>query len=108
VSVDGGQLSGSKQEPAWVLVILHQPNPGTRSKSVCHLFARARFVPTDTLWHWQAVLPSLTVGGLANRGGDRMLRSLMPAGGDLDAFLPVIAGTLRSTAADVEACGPGI
>ena len=32
----------------------------------------------------------------------RELRSLMPAGGDPDAFLPVIAGTLRSTAADVE------
>lgn len=30
------------------------------------------------------------------------LRSLLPAGGDPDAFLPVIAGTLRSTAADVE------
>jgi hypothetical protein len=32
----------------------------------------------------------------------RELRSLMPAGGDPDAFLPVIAGTLRSTAADIE------
>ena len=32
----------------------------------------------------------------------RELRSLLPAGGDPDAFLPVIAGTLRSTAADVE------
>jgi hypothetical protein len=32
----------------------------------------------------------------------RELRSLMPSGGDPDAFLPVIAGTLRSTAADVE------
>jgi hypothetical protein len=32
----------------------------------------------------------------------RELRSLMPAGGDPNAFLPVIAGTLRSTAADVE------
>jgi hypothetical protein len=32
----------------------------------------------------------------------RELRSLMPAGGDPDDFLPVIAGTLRSTAADVE------
>jgi hypothetical protein len=32
----------------------------------------------------------------------RELRALMPAGGDPNAFLPVIAGTLRSTAADVE------
>lgn len=32
----------------------------------------------------------------------RELRSLLPPGGDPDAFLPVIAGTLRSTAADVE------
>lgn len=32
----------------------------------------------------------------------RELRSLLPAGGDPDAFLPVIAGTLRSSAADVE------
>ena len=32
----------------------------------------------------------------------RELRSLLPAGGDPDAFLPVIAGTLRSTAADIE------
>ena len=30
------------------------------------------------------------------------LRALMPANGDCDMFLPVIAGTLRSTAADVE------
>lgn len=29
-------------------------------------------------------------------------RNLLPPGGDPDAFLPVIAGTLRSTAADVE------
>lgn len=32
----------------------------------------------------------------------RELRTLLPAGGDPNAFLPVIAGTLRSTAADVE------
>jgi hypothetical protein len=32
----------------------------------------------------------------------RELRTLLPAGGDPDAFLPVIAGTLRSTAADIE------
>ena len=32
----------------------------------------------------------------------RELRALMPPGGDPDAILPVIAGTLRSTAADVE------
>jgi hypothetical protein len=32
----------------------------------------------------------------------RELRALMPKGGDPDEFLPVIAGTLRSTAADVE------
>jgi hypothetical protein len=32
----------------------------------------------------------------------RELRSLMPPGGAPDQFLPVIAGTLRSTAADVE------
>lgn len=32
----------------------------------------------------------------------RELRALLPRGGDPDAFLPVIAGTLRSTAADVE------
>jgi len=32
----------------------------------------------------------------------RELRVLLPPGGDPDAFLPVIAGTLRSTAADVE------
>jgi len=32
----------------------------------------------------------------------RELRTLLPPGGDPDAFLPVIAGTLRSTAADIE------
>lgn len=32
----------------------------------------------------------------------RELRALLPPGGDPDAFLPVIAGTLRSAAADVE------
>jgi hypothetical protein len=32
----------------------------------------------------------------------RELRVLLPPGGEPDAFLPVIAGTLRSTAADVE------
>ncbi len=32
----------------------------------------------------------------------RELRVLLPCGGDPDAYLPVIAGTLRSTAADVE------
>jgi hypothetical protein len=32
----------------------------------------------------------------------RDLRTLLPPGGDPDQFLPVIAGTLRSTAADVE------
>lgn len=32
----------------------------------------------------------------------RELRALLPPGGDPDAILPVIAGTLRSTAADVE------
>lgn len=32
----------------------------------------------------------------------RELRNLLPPGGDPDAFLPVIAGTLRSTAADME------
>lgn len=32
----------------------------------------------------------------------RELRTLLPTGGDPNAFLPVIAGTLRSTAADVE------
>jgi hypothetical protein len=32
----------------------------------------------------------------------RELRALMPGGGNPDEFLPVIAGTLRSTAADVE------
>ena len=32
----------------------------------------------------------------------RELRALMPRGGNPDDFLPVIAGTLRSTAADVE------
>ncbi|MBA3589722.1 AAA family ATPase [Methylibium sp.] len=32
----------------------------------------------------------------------RELRSLLPPGGDPNDFLPVIAGTLRSTAADVE------
>ena len=32
----------------------------------------------------------------------RELRALLPPGGDPNAFLPVIAGTLRSTAADVE------
>src|SRR5207247_6452858 len=32
----------------------------------------------------------------------RELRALLPTGADPDAFLPVIAGTLRSTAADVE------
>lgn len=32
----------------------------------------------------------------------RELRNLLPPGGDPDAVLPVIAGTLRSTAADVE------
>jgi hypothetical protein len=32
----------------------------------------------------------------------RELRALLPPGGDPDAFLPVIAGTLRSTAAGLE------
>ncbi|MCW7536988.1 ATP-binding protein [Aquabacterium sp. A7-Y] len=58
-----------------------------------------------------AALPSLEVATQAFRmlgarpeemlRALRELRSLMPPGGDPDQFLPVIAGTLRSTAADV-------
>lgn len=72
---------------------------------VDHLLARLR---AEGL----AALPSLDVATKAFRTlgarpeemlrALRELRLLLPPGGDPDAFLPVIAGTLRSTAADVE------
>lgn len=72
---------------------------------VAHLLGRLRAEGLTTL-------PSLEVATQAFRTlgarpeellrALRELRSLLPPGGDPDAFLPVIAGALRSAAADVE------
>jgi len=72
---------------------------------VAHLLARLQA-------EGMAVQPSLEVATEAFRTlgarpeemlrALRELRALLPPGGDPNAFLPVIAGTLRSTAADVE------
>jgi hypothetical protein len=72
---------------------------------VAHLLARLQA-------EGMAVLPSQQVATEAFRTlgarpeellrALRELRALLPAGGDPDEFLPVIAGTLRSAAADVE------